>query len=246
MIFNSGGVEVMQVKRLHRWTVSYSEARQLQNSLADKVKQCSIDGPVELVAGLDCSFSKSTGKVFAGAVVLRLADFTVIENKTCVSRLHFPYIPGLLTFREAPAVLGAVRKLRSSPDVFIADGQGIAHPRRLGLASHLGLFFDRPTIGCAKSRLTGSYSEPGRQKGRYSWLRDESFGREVIGAVVRTRDNVRPLFVSVGNKCTLPEAIELTLALTGRFRLPEPARLAHRLVSEFKKQYAQTGSPDES
>ena len=127
--------------------------------------------------------------------------------------------------------IAAVRKLRHEPDVFIVDGQGIAHPRRLGLAAHLGLFFGRPTIGCAKSRLTGAFDEPRRQKGSYSLLKD---GDEVIGAVVRTRDDVKPVFVSVGNKCRLQDAVEIVLTCATKYRLPEPTRLAHQLVSKLR------------
>ncbi|GAH62312.1 unnamed protein product, partial [marine sediment metagenome] len=133
--------------------------------------------------------------------------------------------------REAPVCIAAVEKLKLKPDVFIIDGQGIAHPRRLGLASHLGLFFDKPTIGCAKSRLTGQFEEPPPKKGTYSLLKDKD---EVVGAVVRTRTNVEPVFVSVGNKCSLEDAIEVTLSCTTKYRLPEPTRLAHQLVSTLK------------
>jgi len=160
-----------------------------------------------------------------------MPDFGLIEKTTACRKLMFPYIPGLLSFREAPVCIAAVKKLKHEPDAFIVDGQGIAHPRRLGLAAHLGLFFDKPTVGCAKSRLTGEYEEPRTRKGAYSFLKD---GNEVIGAVVRTRDDVKPLFVSVGNKCLLQDAIDIVLACTVKYRLPEPSRLAHHLVSEFR------------
>ena len=148
-----------------------------------------------------------------------------------LQKLTFPYIPGLLSFREAPACIAAVEKLKVEPDVFVIDGQGIAHPRRLGLATHLGLFFDKPTIGCAKSRLTGYFENPPLEKGAYSLLKDKD---EVIGAVVRTRTNVKPVFISVGNKCRLDDAIKITLDCTTKYRLPEPTRLAHQLVSKLK------------
>jgi len=159
------------------------------------------------------------------------AGFETVETTHAIRNLSFPYIPGLLSFREAPVCIAAVEKLKLKPDVFIIDGQGIAHPRRLGLASHLGLFFDKPTIGCAKSRLTGQFEEPPLEKGTYSLLKDKD---EVIGAVVRTRTNVEPVFVSVGNKCSLEDAIEVTLSCTTKYRLPEPTRLAHQLVSTLK------------
>jgi len=160
-----------------------------------------------------------------------MPDFALVEATSAVREATFPYIPGLLSFREAPACIAAVKKLRTQPDMFIIDGQGIAHPRRLGLAAHLGLFFDKPTIGCAKSRLTGTFDEPPPEKGAYTLLKDN---REVIGAVVRTRTNVKPVFVSVGNKCLLENAIKVTLACTTKYRLPEPSRLAHQRVSKLR------------
>jgi len=164
-----------------------------------------------------------------------MGDFKLVETTNAVKKVTFPYIPGLLSFREAPVCLAAVEKLKQKPDVFIIDGQGIAHPRRLGLAAHLGLFFDKPTIGCAKSLLTGAYEEPPLEKGDYSLLMDEKSDQpETIGAVVRTRTNVKPVFVSVGNKCRLTDAIEITLACTTKYRLPEPTRLAHQMVSKLK------------
>ena len=198
------------------------------------------------VAGIDCAFSKNGERIFAAVVVLRLPDLGIIETTSASRKVTFPYIPGLLSFREAPVCIAAVEKLRKQPDVFIIDGQGIAHPRRLGLAAHLGLFFDTPTIGCAKSRLIGQFEEPPPQRGSYSLLKDEQItglktsderrttNDEVIGAVLRTRTNVKPVFVSVGHKCRLKDAIKITLACTTKYRLPETTRLAHQLVSELK------------
>ncbi|MBN2270071.1 MAG: endonuclease V [Sedimentisphaerales bacterium] len=173
-------------------------------------------------------------------------DFEIIETASAVQKVTFPYIPGLLSFREAPVCIAAVEKLAEQPDVFIIDGQGIAHPRRLGLAAHLGLFFNKPTIGCAKSRLIGKFDEPPREKGRYSLLTDspgtkrranreqQPASNEIIGAVLRTRANVKPVFVSVGHKCLLEDAIRITLACATKYRLPEPTRLAHQLVNKLK------------
>ncbi len=226
---------------LHEWNLSYAEARALQTQLAGQVRFDRFEGSPERVAGLDCAFSKADGRVFAAVVVLTVVgqrqrdggfELAVAETATASRKLSFPYIPGLLSFREAPACLAAVRQLKCRPDVFLVDGQGFAHPRRLGLASHLGLFLDTPTVGCAKRRLIGTFAEPGRVKGTYSPLLD---GSEVIGAVVRTRQDVKPLFVSVGHRCCLDDAIRLTLACTTRYRLPEPTRLAHQAVTRFKK-----------
>ena len=261
---------IMQIKKLHSWNLSpqsppdYSQAITLQKRLACKVQFTPLKKMPELIAGLDCALSKDGQKITASAVILRpqkaekglwepltLPDFELIETATASQKVTFPYIPGLLSFREAPACIAAVEKLGTKPDLFLIDGQGIAHPRRLGLAAHLGLFFDKPTIGCAKSRLTGTFEEPPLEKGTYTLLKDKknlkrnpalerSEGTryairntqyDIIGAVVRTRTNVKPLFVSVGNKCTLKDAIKITLACTTKYRLPEPTRLAHQLVS---------------
>lgn len=229
----------MEIKRLHDWDLSYSQARELQNSLACKVEFKPVKKKPKLVAGIDCALSGSpksfrgrgAKRIYAAVVVLKLPDFELIETTGAETELTFPYIPGLLSFREAPVCIAAVKKLRNRPDVFMIDGQGIAHPRRLGLAAHLGLFFDTPTIGCAKSRLIGEYKEPPAQKGTYSPLMDKE---EIIGAVLRTRNNVKPVFVSVGNKCLLEDAIEITLACTTKYRLPEPTRLAHQYVGRLK------------
>jgi len=228
----------MKTKKLHSWNLSYSEARQCQKGLASKVRFTPLKGVPGLIAGIDCAFSRDGGKIIAAVVVLKLPGFAIMETVSAVRKVTFPYIPGLLSFREAPVCIAAVEKLKSKPDIFMIDGQGIAHPRRLGLASHLGLFFDRPTIGCAKSRLTGVYEEPGFEKGAHSLLKDKKGTQngqsETIGAVVRTRMNVKPVFVSVGNRCLLKEAIETTLACAVKYRLPEPTRLAHKLVSKLR------------
>jgi deoxyribonuclease V len=232
------------MRPLHEWNLSYAEARRVQVELAGRVEFVPLKEEPKLIAGLDCAFSKDGKKTFAAVVVLRVLgwrrgpagqaerfELEQVETATAQQETRFPYIPGLLSFREAPVCLEVVAKLRQQPDLFMIDGQGIAHPRRLGLASHLGLFFDKPTIGCAKSRLIGEYEEPGSEQGAYSLLRD---GDETIGAVVRTRSRVKPVFVSVGHKCTLDDAICITLACTTRYRIPEPTRLAHQAVSKLR------------
>jgi deoxyribonuclease V len=221
----------MQTKKLHSWNLSYSDARDLQESLASKVKFVPLKKQPKLIAGIDCAFSKNGKKIIAAVVVLKLPDFAPVETTSASRKVTFPYIPGLLSFREAPVCIAAVEKLKTKPDLFIIDGQGIAHPRRLGLAAHLGLFFDKPTIGCAKSRLTGTFEEPPVQKGTHNPLKDRG---QVIGAVIRTRTNVKSVFVSVGNKCLLKDAVKITLACAVKYRLPEPTRLAHQLVSKLK------------
>ncbi len=244
--------------KLHKWDLSYAEARAVQTRLAEKVRFEPFRKQLEIVAGLDCAFTGGGKRIVAAVVVLRRVRastakesdvvqkrrhpqaaleaatqvlFELVETASATMDVTFPYIPGLLSFREAPACLAAVAKLESRPDLFLIDGQGVAHPRRLGLAAHLGLFLDRPTIGCAKSRLIGTFEEPRAAKGAHSPLYD---GDEMIGAVVRTRTKVKPLFVSVGHRCTLDDAIALTLACTTKYRLPEPTRLAHQTVSGLK------------
>ncbi len=221
----------MQIKNLHNWSISYAKARELQIQLAKKIRLSPIKKTPKLIAGMDCAFSKDGQKIIAVAVVLKLPDFDLIETTSASKKITFPYIPGLLSFREAPVCLAAAKKLKNIPDLFLIDGQGIAHPRRLGLASHLGLFFNKPTIGCAKSRLIGNYKEPAAQKGMYNLLK---YKDQTIGAVLRTRANVKPVFVSPGNKCSLDDAIKWTLKCAVKYRLPEPTRLAHQLVSKLR------------
>jgi deoxyribonuclease V len=221
----------MKIKRLHDWNLTYSQAVSCQKELAETVQHKKISSNPKTIAGLDCAFSKDGKNIIAAIVVLRFGDFELLETTNAIQKVTFPYIPGLLSFREAPVCLAAAEKLEIIPDIFMIDGQGIAHPRRLGLAAHLGLCFDKPTIGCAKSRLTGQFDEPPINKGTFSPLKD---GQDIIGAVVRTRTKVKPVFVSVGNKCLLEDAIEITLTCATKYRVPEPTRLAHQFVSKLK------------
>ncbi len=221
----------MKIMNLHDWNLTYSEAVLLQKELANKVKHQKIMVPLKTIAGLDCAFSKNGKKIIAVIVVLKFENFELLETVSAVQDVTFPYIPGLLSFREAPVCIEAAKKLQIVPDVFMIDGQGIAHPRRLGIAAHLGLFFDIPTIGCAKSRLIGQFAEPSIEKGAFYSLKDKN---EIIGSVVRTRNKVKPVFVSVGNNCLLEDAINITLACAKKYRIPEPTRLAHQYVSKLK------------
>ena len=221
----------MKIKNLHEWNLTYSEAVSLQKELAGQVKHQKIKVKPKTIAGLDCAFSKDGKKIIAVAIVLKYGSFELLETVNAVQDVTFPYISGLLSFREAPVCIAAAKQLKNVPDIFMIDGQGIAHPRRLGLAAHLGLFFDIPTIGCAKSRLTGKFEEPQVEKGGFSPLKDKN---EIIGSVVRTRSKVKPVFVSVGNKCRLEDAINIVLACSIKYRIPEPTRLAHQYVSKLK------------
>ena len=226
------------MEKLHSWNLSYSRAREVQADLACKVEFTPLKKGPKLIAGIDCAFSKDGERIFAAVIVLRLPQFELVEMVNAARKVTFPYIPGLLSFREAPVCIAAVEKLQNQPDLFIIDGQGIAHPRRLGLAAHLGLFLDQPTIGCAKSRLTGTYEEPPLEKGSYCLLKDEKRKQksqpETIGAVVRTRSNVKPVFVSVGHKCLLEDAVRVVRDCSVKYRQPEPTPLAHPAGSRLK------------
>jgi deoxyribonuclease V len=216
---------------LHGWDLTPAAARQLQEKLRPQVAVRPLRKKPRFVAGLDCSMDKLRGLIFAAAVVFSFPELKLVETATARAPLNFPYVPGLLSFREIPVCLEAVKKVKQRVDLWLIDGQGIAHPRRMGLASHLGLFLNTPTIGCAKSRLIGTHDEPGNSKGDFTWLYDKE---EKIGAVVRTRDNVKPLFISPGHLCSFEDAINYTLACCTQYRLPEPTRIAHQTVTKVK------------
>jgi deoxyribonuclease V len=218
----------------HRWSLTPKSAIALQRRLQSEVVETPLRN-VCTVAGADVAFTPDGQRCVAGLVVWDPRTQKVIEQQTAVRALRFPYVPGLLSFREVPAVLAAARRLCCEPDVFLFDGQGRAHPRRFGLACHAGLLLDRPAIGCAKSRLIGEHRIPGRGRGAWTPLTHPSDGAR-IGAVLRTRTGVKPVFVSVGHRCRLIDAIELTLGCCSRFRLPEPARLAHQLVTRVRRE----------
>lgn len=215
----------------HSWNVTPREAIQIQQRLAGRVIHQSIDRSVHRVAGGDIAFSSDGSRLVAAWVVWDLKLKAEIERTHVVQPVRFPYVPGLLSFREAPALIEAVTQLSSRPEVLMFDGQGIAHPRRVGLASHVGLLVNRPSIGCAKSRLCGEHREPGAKRGASVRLMDRG---ELIGRVVRTRDNTSPLYVSTGHLATLEDAVRLTLACAVRFRMPEPTRLAHQYVTSLR------------
>jgi deoxyribonuclease V len=217
---------------LHPWALDPAAARALQQELAERVITDRPLGPYETIGGSDVSFNKYSATLFAAVVVLRADTLELIDRAGVVAEATFPYVPGLLSLREAPAVIEAFEQLSVRPEVLLCDGQGIAHPRRLGLASHLGLWLEIPTIGCAKSHLFGEYDEPGPARGEWSALTDDD---ETIGAVLRTRDRVKPLFVSPGHLCNLEGAIAAVLGATRRYRLPITTRMAHDYVNEMRR-----------
>ncbi|SPD75157.1 Endonuclease V [uncultured Desulfobacterium sp.] len=223
----------MKIRQLHPWNVSYHEAIEIQRSLSPQVHLEKLP-EISLVAGADVSYSKESNTIWAGVVVLKYPCLDKIEEKWIKQTASFPYIPGLLSFREIPPLLEVICLLEHEPDLFFCDGQGIAHQRGMGLASHLGLIIEKPTIGCAKSRLVGEYSELGPQKGSQSPLIYQ--GRQV-GSVVRTRNRVRPLFVSPGYRVTIKEAVDMTLNCVRVYRIPEPIRQAHILVNRMRNRF---------
>ena len=214
---------------LHAWDVSPAEAVAIQRQLAARVERTDcLPSEIRLVAGIDVGFEDAGRVTRAAVAVLAFPSLRLVETAIARRPTVFPYVPGLLSFRELPAVLDAVDQLQRLPDVFLCDGQGIAHPRRCGIASHLGVLLDVPSIGVGKTRLTGRHAEPGPGKGDWAALMD---GEEVIGAVLRTRSGVKPVYVSIGHRVSLDTALGLTLVCTTRYRLPETTRQAHRLAS---------------
>lgn len=213
------------------WPSRTDEAQALQRRLASQVCITPFNTEVSLVAGADVSSRRSQDKAKAAVVVLSFPELAVVEVAVAEGKLALPYIPGLLSFREAPLVLEAFARLKSRPQLLLVDGQGLAHPRRFGLACHLGLLLDMPTIGCAKSRLWGHSEEVGPQPGQWAPLLD---GEETIGAALRTRAGVKPVYVSVGHRIDLEGACAWVRRLCRGFRLPEPLRQAHRAAFQGK------------
>ncbi|HPQ69646.1 MAG TPA: deoxyribonuclease V [bacterium] len=216
----------------HRWDLSPAEAVALQKELAARVVLADDLPPPRTVCGLDVSYNLRSDRFYAVAALLSYPDLEVIEIAEAADRSAFPYIPGLLSFREIPVLAAAMAKLTGEPDLLACDGQGLAHPRRFGLACHLGVLYDRPSIGLAKSRLVGEGREPGAAKGRWTWL---THNGERIGQLVRTRDNTAPLYVSPGHRVGFHTARALALALCPRYRIPETTRVAHQAVNRLRR-----------
>ena len=214
---------------LHRWDLSPEEAVALQRQLAPRViRTTSLVTPPRLIAGVDLSAPDAQGRVTGAVVVVRYPGLDIAEVRVHNSSPEMPYIPGLLSFRESPAILGALEQLSTTPDLLLVDGQGLAHPRRFGIACHLGLLLDLPTVGCAKSILRGRHGPLAAHQGASAELID---GGEVVGAALRTRQGVSPLYVSIGHRVDLATALDWVLACCKRYRLPEPTRLAHQAAA---------------
>ena len=222
------------MKPLHSWKVNVEEAIQIQENLRNRIILEKTFTEVKTIGGGDVAYSGDRNFLFAAIVVLSFPKMETIDSATAQGEIHFPYIPGLLSFREGPILIKAFQKLKIKPDVMIFEGQGIAHPRGNGLASHMGLWLDLPSIGCTKTPLLNDFACPGPSKGSFELIRNE--GKEV-GAVLRTKENVKPLFISPGHRIDLQTSIQLILETCHGFRTPEPLRRAHQLSRTIREKF---------
>jgi deoxyribonuclease V len=216
---------------LHPWNVSPQEAIRIQEELREKVRLRPPQMPPQTLAAADVSYSRTDDKLFGAFLLFSYPDLTLLESAAAKGRSPFPYIPGLLSFREAPILLKAFSKLDREPNLILIDGQGIAHPRSMGIAAHMGILLDLPSIGCAKSRLFGTEAEPGPHQGSFLPLIEE--GR-TVGMIVRTRTRVKPVYVSPGHKMDLETSVRIVLSLCRGYRIPEPLRQAHIFVNRLR------------
>lgn len=222
----------MKSRRLHAWNLTPKEAIALQKRFAARINATKSLGQFDLIAGADISHNRFSHDIVAGVVVWRASDNCIVEKRAVHGKTEFPYVPGLLSFREAPLVLAAFAKIRTKLDAVMIDGQGIAHPRRLGLASHIGLWLGVPTIGCAKSRLCGDFKAPARRAGSSTRLTLEG---KVVGRVLRSKNAAKPLFISPGHRIDVSGAVQVVVACLRGYRMPEPTRLAHLYVNEERR-----------
>ena len=214
-----------------KWPKDLKIAKQLQEILRKKVKIIPLEKNPEYITGVDAAFLNN--KVIGVACIFKYPDMLSIEEAYSIKEILFPYMPGFLSFREGQAIIGAIKRLRRKSNIILFDGQGIAHPKRLGIASHVGVMLNMTSIGCAKSKLVGIYKEPGLEKGNWSFLRHAG---EILGVVLRTKDNVNPLFVSPGNRIDIRSSIRVVLACCRKYRIPEPIRRAHFLSQKIKRE----------
>ncbi len=219
------------MKPLHSWDVSVEEAIQIQEGLKNQIILKKTFSEVGTIGGGDVAYSKKGDRLFGAIVVLSFPDMEILDMATSDGKTPFPYIPALLSFREGPILIKSFERLKTKPEVMIYDGQGIAHPRGIGLASHMGLWLGLPSIGCAKTPLLDEFIPPGPSKGSYGWIRREG---KKVGAVLRTREGVKPVFVSPGHRIDLLTSIQLILESSRGFRFPEPLRKAHQLAERME------------
>jgi deoxyribonuclease V len=219
-------------------TLTLPEATAIQKELREKIILQPGPATINTIAGADISFNRFSTTVYAGIVVLRFPELIPLAYSLVKAEVHFPYVPGYLAFRETPALLKAWQLLPEKPDVLVVDGHGIAHPRRMGIAAHFGALTDQSTIGCAKKLLFGKYEEPGNNQLDYTFINDK---HEPIGCVLRTKKNVKPIFVSPGNKNNITDSVQLISKCIGKYRIPEPTRLAHEAVNAFRTGKLQEG-----
>ena len=222
----------MRYKNLHPWDVTPKEAIKIQTDLRKRIVRRDSFDKIRVIAGADVSFDKNKSEGYGGVITYSFPDLKEIERRCARAKINFPYIPGLLTFREAPVLLKSFAALKTEPDVIIFDGQGLAHFRRMGLATHMGILLNKPTLGCAKSRLIGTFEDPGEDAGCYSPLLDNG---ETIGAVLRTRQRVNPVFISQGNMISFKTCIKIVLKCVDGYRIPRPTREADHYVALIKK-----------
>jgi deoxyribonuclease V len=215
------------------WPAGIEEAKELQRVLKERVKITLLKRTPEFIAAADAAFSDNL--VLASATLYRLQGLTCEKNSLAEGRIKFPYVPGLLAFREGKVIIAAIRKLAVSPDVILIEGQGIAHPEGIGIASHVGVLLNIPAVGCAKSRLVGEYREPGHAKGDWSYL---YYNGVKVGAVLRTKLNVKPLFISPGHLVDIESSVEIVMRCVSGYRIPEPLRTADRLSKKMKRDYS--------
>ncbi|KPK90821.1 MAG: endonuclease V [Deltaproteobacteria bacterium SM23_61] len=221
----------MNTSLRHPWKVSPQEAVRIQEKLRKRLRLRTSKAPFKTVAAADASYSRTDEKLFAAFLIFSYPDLTLLETAAARGRSSFPYIPGLLSFREAPILLKAFSKLERHPDVILIDGQGIAHPRSMGIATHLGILLNLPSIGCAKSRLYGKEAEPGLEQGSFVPLLE---GEQTLGMIVRTRTGVKPVYVSPGHRMDMEGSVKMVLSLCRGYRIPEPLRQAHILVNQLR------------
>lgn len=221
----------MEIRQLHPWKVSPQEAVKIQEELKGKLSLQRPRSLMETIGAGDVAYSRTDDKIFAAFLLFSYPDLRLLENATAQGRATFPYVPGLFTFREAPILIKAISLLKRKPDLILIDGQGIAHPRSMGIAAHLGLLLDLPSIGCAKSRLYGTGAEPAPERGSVAPLVEEG---QTVGMIVRTRAGVKPVYVSPGHKMDLETGVQIVLSLCRGYRIPEPLRQAHILVNRLR------------